>query len=155
MSLTAHVTLGNERFQAHSEFRNYKDGKEDLKRRSAAATYWFTVIERERLLFSLALSLRQSDFSLFTALKIVAMLPWLAALDHTNYLRWGCIFLCDMHRQPASAADEFVNGDFTIKKTERIFSAIGIDQAHEQNNKSVKIHGGTIVFLGNEHALLK
>ena len=52
-------------------------------------------------------------------------------------------------------ADEFVNGDFTIKKTERIFSAIGIDQAHEQNNKSVKIHSGAIAFLGNEHALLK
>ena len=68
------------------------------------------------------------------------MLPWLAAFDHSNYPRWGCIVeLCDMHRLPASAADEFVKGQFTIKKTELTFSAIGIDQAQKQNNKSVKI----------------
>ena len=44
-----------------------------------------------------------------------------------------------MHHLPASAADEFVKGHFTIKKAEQTFSAIGIDQAHKQNNKSVKI----------------
>ena len=60
-----------------------------------------------------------------------------------------------MHRPPASATDEFVKDHFTIKKTERSFSAIGIDQAHEQNNKSLKIDGGTIGILGNEQALLE
>ena len=104
------------------------------------------------VLFSFVRSLRQSDFSLFTA-SFEAMLLWLAALDHSNYLRWGCIFLCDMHRQPASVADEFLMGHFTIKKTERFFSAIEIDQAHKQNNKSVKIDGGTIGILDNKQAL--
>ena len=102
--------------------------------------------ELEMLHFSFGRSLRQSDFSLFTA-SFEAMLPWLAALNHSNYLRWGCIFLCDMHSLAASDADEFVEGHFTIKKTERIFSAIGIDQAHEQNNKSVKIDGAAIGIL--------
>ena len=50
VSLAAFVTLPNEAFQAQSEFRNYKDWKEDLKRRSATAMYWFTVIEFEMLL---------------------------------------------------------------------------------------------------------
>ena len=38
VSLAALVTLANEAFQAQSEFRNYKDWKEDLKRRSETAT---------------------------------------------------------------------------------------------------------------------
>ena len=143
MSLAALVTLANEAFQAQSEYQNYKDWKEDLKRRSATATYWFTVIELEMLLFLFVRSLRQSDFSLFTP-SFEAMLPWLAALDHSNYLRWSCTCACDMHRLPTSIADELFKGHCTIKKTERIFSASGIDQAHEQNNKSVKIDGGDI-----------
>ena len=71
---------------------------------SATATYWFTVIELEILLFSFVRSLHQSDFSLF-AVSFEASLPWLAVLDHSNYLRWGCIFPCDTHRLPASVAD--------------------------------------------------
>ena len=125
VSLTALVTLANEAFQAQSEFWDYKDWKEGLKRRSATAMYWFTVTELEMLLFSFARGLRQSVFSLFTA-SFEAMLPWLAALGHSKYLRWGCIFLCDMHCQPPSIADEFVKSHFTIKKTECIFSAITI-----------------------------
>ena len=60
-----------------------------------------------------------------------------------------------MQRLPASVTDEFVKGHFTIKKTERVFSAIGIDQAHEQNNKSVKRDGRAIGILDNEQALLE
>ena len=48
-----------------------------------------------------------------------------------------------------------MKGHFTIKKTERVFSAIGIDQAHEQNNKSVKRDGRAIGILDNEQALLE
>ena len=120
VSLAAFVTLANEAFQAQTEFRNYKDWKEDLKRRSATATHWFNVNELEMLLSSFVRSLRQSDFSLFTT-SFEAILSWLAALDHSNYLSSGCIFLCVMHHLPASIADEFVKGHFTIKKTEQIF----------------------------------
>ena len=153
MPLAILVNLAKVAFQAQSEFRNYKDWK-DPKRRSAAAMYWFTVIELEMLLFSFVRSPRQFDFSLFTA-SFEVMLPWLAAHNHSNYLRWGCIFLCDMHRLPASVADEFVKGHFTLKKTERIFSAIRMDKAHKQNSKSVKIDGGAIGTLDSEQALLE
>ena len=81
VSLAALGTLGNEAFQAQSEFGNNEDWKEDLKRRSATATYWFTAIELQMLLVSFVRSLCQSDFSLFTA-SFEAMLPWLAGLDH-------------------------------------------------------------------------
>ena len=44
---------------------------------------------------------------------------------------------------------------FTVKKTSHAFSAIGIDQAHEQNNKAVKVDSGAIDIMDNESALLE
>ena len=84
VSLAALVTLANEAFQAQTEFRIYKDWKEDLKKRSATEMYWFTMIELEMLLFSFVCSLRQSDYSLFTAL-FEAMLQWLAACNQAAF----------------------------------------------------------------------
>ena len=109
VSLVSFITLANEVFHAQSEFQIYKYWKQDLKRRSATTTYWFTVTELEMLFFSFVRNLHQSDFSLFTA-SFEAMLPWLVALYNSNYLRRDCIFLCDMHRLSASVADEFVKG---------------------------------------------
>ena len=78
----------------------------------------------------------------------------LELLDKSHYLRWSCILLCSMHRLRASAANEFVKGHFTIKKTEQILPVIGIDQAHKQNKKSMKTDGGAIGILDNEQTLL-
>ena len=48
---------------------------------------------------------------------------------------------------------EFVKGNFTVKKSKRGFSAIAIDQAHEQNNASVKGDGGAVGLTENPAAL--
>ena len=51
---------------------------------------------------------------------------------------------------------EFRNGNFTVNKTTKPFSSIGIDQAHEQNNKLVKIDGGAVnILLSDSTALMK
>ena len=42
---------------------------------------------------------------------------------------------------------------FTVHKSPRRFSAIAIDQAHEQNNGMVKGDGGTVVLTKNTSAL--
>ena len=39
---------------------------------------------------------------------------------------------------------DFLLGNFTVKKTGCAFSNIALDQAHEQNNASVKDDGGTV-----------
>ena len=44
---------------------------------------------------------------------------------------------------------EFSNGHFTVQKTKRMFSAIPLDQAHEQN----KSDGGAIGITDNATAL--
>ena len=49
----------------------------------------------------------------------------------------------------------FLSGLFTINKSNRFFSNIGIDQAHEQNNKIVKPDGAAICILDDQKSLLK
>ena len=48
-----------------------------------------------------------------------------------------------------------MRGNFTVTKTNRAFPSIGVDQAHEQNNKIVNVEGGAIGILDNETALMK
>ena len=47
---------------------------------------------------------------------------------------------------------EFLDGNFTVKKTARPFSAIAIDHAHEQNT-AVKGEGGAVGLTENPSAL--
>ena len=81
-----------------------KTSKEDLQLQRTGLLW----TELEMLLFSFvrSLRLRQYDFSLFTA-SFEAMLPWLASLDQSDYLRLGCIFLCHMLLVSACVSDEF------------------------------------------------
>ena len=47
-----------------------------------------------------------------------------------------------MKSLPTSVQDEFQKGNFTITKSNRKFSSIAVDQAHEQTNKQLKGAGG-------------
>ena len=60
-----------------------------------------------------------------------------------------------MKRLPDSTKEAFDLGNLTVKKTSRVFSAMGIHQAHEQNNRAVKIDGGAIDIMTKESALLE
>ena len=48
---------------------------------------------------------------------------------------------------------EFLKSKFVVKKSKRAFSAIAIDQAHDQNNASVKGYGGAVSLTENPAAL--
>lgn len=61
-----------------------------------------------------------------------------------------CACLKDIHPEVNS---QFQNGNFTIHKTRNPFSAISIDQAHEQNNAMVKGDGGAVDLTANPGAL--
>ena len=49
--------------------------------------------------------------------------------------------------------DEFLKGNFAVKKTMHIYSAMAIDQGHEQNNAIVKGDGGAVGLTENPAAL--
>ena len=82
-------------------------------------------------------------------------MPWMFVLDHTHYSRWLSVHIRDMttlaERHP-DVLSEFTSGNFVVHKTSNKFSAIALDQVHEQNNAMVKGSGGAIGLTGNPGA---
>ena len=156
LCLSALTALANDVFQT-SDKESYEEWVRDLKESSINARYWFTVIELETLLFMFVRSLREANFHLFVCC-LKEMLPWMFALDHVHYSRWMSVFIHDLEMLPvkhSNVFNNFMKGHFTVSKSDRMFSGMAEDQAHEQNNKLVKIDGGAIGILSNENALLK
>ena len=61
--------------------------------------------------------------------------------------------MCGLELQHPEIHSEFLEGNFTITKTGRPFSAMAIDQAHEQNNAAVKGDRGAIGLTESPVAL--
>ena len=95
-------------------------------------------MELESLLFQFVKSLRSADFELFLS-SLESIVPWMFALDHTHYARWLSVFVEDLNHLNPSLREAFMDGKFVVRKTDRQFSCMGVDQAHEQNNKLIKI----------------
>ena len=100
-------------------------------------------------------AIREADFELYVD-ALTQIVPWFFALDQIHYARWIPVYLRDMVTlkdvHPTVFA-EFMKGNFVVKKTERRFSVIAIDQAHEQNNASVIDDGGAVGLTENPAAL--
>ena len=100
-------------------------------------------------------SLREASFPMYLD-ALTELAPWFHTLDHTNYARWIPVHLKDMaelQTKHPEVAREFNAGKFTVQKTNRVFSAIPIDQAHEQLNACIKGDGGAVGLTDNPKAL--
>ena len=142
--------------QSHS--KNDQNSWMSAKKRSLLQFLcWCMVMELEPLLLSLIKSLRTFNFPTFiSCLEKIA--PWMFAMDHTNYARWLPIFIHDLKSLQSNhpgVYKEFCQGKFSINRSGKPFSSMGIDQVHEQNSKLVKIDGGASGLLNDNAALLK
>ena len=100
----------------------------------------------ELLVLLFVRSLRESEFELYKQ-TISKIIPYFFGLDRVNYARWLPIHLRDiasLQKFHLKIAEEFANGNFTVRKTGKAFSNMAIDQAHEQNNAVVNGDGGAI-----------
>ena len=73
------------------------------------------------------------------------LLPWFSTYDHLNYAGWAPIYYADMLSLEQSAPDiyqEFVGGNFVVKKTNGAFNQVPIDQATEWVNTLCKFSNG-------------
>ena len=116
--------------------------------------FWFVILQLEFLVLIFIRSIRESNFLLYIN-ALTKIVPWFFALGHTNYARWIPIHLRDMlnlESKHPRVFSQFMMGNFTVRKTGRSFSAIAIDQAHEQNNALVKGDGGAIRLTENPSA---
>ena len=87
---------------------------------------------------------------------LTKLVPWFLALDHTNCAGWIPVQLRDMAELPKKHPEinrKFNAGHFTVQKTKRVFSAVSIDQAREQNIACVKGDVGAFGLTEDPSAL--
>ncbi|WAR01492.1 hypothetical protein MAR_008050 [Mya arenaria] len=113
--------------------------------------FWALILTLELTSFTFIRSLREGNFQLYVN-SLIELVPWLFALDRNNYARWIPVHIKDMlllKKNVPVVATEFEKGHFCLKKTARRFSALPLDQAHEQNNKLIKDDGGAVGLTEN------
>ena len=76
-------------------------------------------MELVAILLRFTRSTRDGNWALYKS-SFAEMLPWMAVLDHINYLRWWSVFLADMQQLQLTAPEVhegFMNGDFVVKES--------------------------------------
>lgn len=90
----------------------------------------------ELTILSLIRAFWEANFTLYSQ-ALSELIPFFFANSNVNYVWWLPIHLRDMvtlEKRHPQLALEFHNGKFVIQKSSREFSAMAIDQAHEQAN---------------------
>ena len=144
-----------EQVSEEEEPKDFKNWYRQMLKEQPQFQYWAHVLELELCILQLVGSIRQGNFNAYTE-SLVHLLPWMFSLNHINYARWLSVHVRDMltleDKHPA-LYQEFCSGGFAVKKTNRPFSAIALDHAHEQNNALVKGDGGAVGLTDNPSAL--
>ena len=118
--------------------------------------FWFTIFRLQLDVLMFLRSIREANFELYIN-SLSNLVPWFfCSLNQYNYARWFPVHLRDMLTLKDDyplIAKEFSAGKFVVTKTERKFSGLALDHAHEQNNAIVKDDGGAVGLTGNPGAL--
>ena len=129
--------------------------KQKMIEKSPTFQFWDTVLRMELMGLKFVRAHREANFPLYVE-SLRSLVPWFFALDHYHYAHWVPVHIRDMESLPQPIIEEFqVHGHWVIRKTRNRFSAMPIDQAHEQNNRLVKGSGGAVGLTENPSALRK
>ena len=113
-------------------------------------------LELQLIILTRVKSLREADFEMY-GMALTQLMPWVFALDHTNYSSWLSIHMYDMcfllHDTHTDVFEMFSSGSIVANKTKQQFSWIALDQAHEQTNVCMKGDGKTVRLTENYNAL--
>ncbi|KAF5293386.1 hypothetical protein FQA39_LY02871 [Lamprigera yunnana] len=93
-------------------------------------------------------SLRSADFSLYKD-SLSRLIGWFFVFDQVHYARSLAVHMRELANLPQTHPDvntNFEAGNFVAMKTIRAFSAIALDQNHEQVNACLKGDGGKIQY---------
>ena len=123
--------------------------------KSPTFQFWDMILRMEILGLIFVRAHRETNFSLYVE-SLKALVPWFFAFDHHNYARWIPVHIRDMESLPPSVHKQFEEyGHWVVQKTTNRFSAMPIDQCHEQNNETVKGTGGAVGLTENPSAFRK
>ena len=79
--------------------------------------------------------------------------PRVFRYDHTNYARWGSVYLADCHQLPIEVLSEFQDGNFVVKRSAGTFNQVDPDQSQEWLNATGKKGGGIVGITRTPSAL--
>ena len=115
---------------------------------------WRTYMKMVETLLNFIRANREGNWNLHLQ-SFADMLPWMTVYDHTNYARWGTIYLAEMKNLEISQPiihREFMNGNFVVRRGKGRFNQVPIDQATEWQNRVCKISNGIIGITRNDTA---
>lgn len=133
----------------NAEFSMMCSWENEMVKRSPTFLFWNTIMKYEILILTFVRAERERNFSLYVEV-LEELVHLFFALDHVNYAQWTPVHIRDMKCLPDFIKREFnEQGHWVLSKTGKPFSAIAIDQAHEQENKTVKAAGGVVGLTEN------
>ncbi len=130
---------------------DFKGWRLKLMKESPTFQYWDMVMGLEKLILTFVRAHRERDFNLYVQ-SLELIVGCFFALDHYNYARWVPIHINDMKSLQGSFKEIFKEY-WVVPKTSNRFSAIPLDQTHEQENAKVKGVGGVIGLTQNTATL--
>ena len=118
--------------------------------------YHYFLLKKKLLVLQFVRSVRTGDKDMYLA-SLTNITYFFCSLNHTHYSRWTPVHIRDMILLPQTHPEinqHFELGRFTVNKTGKRFSNIGLDHAQEQNIKEFKQHGGPLAFTHSPDQLL-
>lgn len=138
----------------HDE-ENKEVWRQKMAKESPTFQFWDIVLRMEIMGLIFVRAHCEANFPLYVE-SLCSLVPWFFALNHHHYARWAPVHIRDMESLPPSILEEFqVHRHWVVRKTRNRFSAMPIDQAHEQNNALIKGSGGAVGLMENPSSLQK
>ena len=131
---------------------NIEEWVTECSQSSPTVRFWLLIHKYQQIIFMFIRAHRERKFALMV-MTLKKLVPLFFAMDRQNYARWIPIFIRDLEALPQSTKAEFDIGRWVITCSNRRFSSIPIDHAHEQANKRVKGVGGMIGLTENPEML--
>ena len=118
--------------------------------------FWDLILQLEKLLFASTRAVRENNLDSYIEI-LKEWIPYMFALDKNNYAKYLSVHLHDLLTLKTESPADFreLADNFTIRKSERPFSSIAIDQAHEMNNESAKGTLNVISLMESPDTLLR
>lgn len=114
--------------------------------------YWWEYMKMVEILLQFTRAQRDGNWELHLC-AFRSMLPFFMRYNHTNYARWGTIYLNEMHQLPPEVKEEFSKGNFVVKRVKKSFNQVDPDQSQEWLNGTGKKGGGIIGITKTPTAL--
>lgn len=125
---------------------------EKRKLESPQFQFWHLLLFMELAILLLVRAVREANFSLYCQ-SLAKLMPYFFANNNTNYSRWLFRDMVTLKEKHPQLAQEFESGKFVVYKSSRDFSAMAIDQAHDQANAVIKADWGVVGVTEDPSAL--